>query len=140
MNMGPHSYSTDHLDSHNGVQQQCAVTSGGPYDPKFGGHLVLWDLKLIVEFPPGWTALLPSATLRHGNTRVRDGERRYSITQYISGNLFRWVRHKFRLAKNIPDAERRELDGTPEERLAFALSLYSKADELEADRVRCHNT
>lgn len=95
----------------------------------------MYDLKLIIEFPSGWTVLLPSATLRHGNTRVQDGERRYSITQYIPGSLFRWVRHRFRLAKDVPDEERAELDGTSEDRIRAAWSLFSKFDELASDRA-----
>lgn len=132
--MGPNSYSVKHVDSHNSVLQQCPVTSAGTYDHRKGGHLVLWDLKLIIEFPPGWTALLPSATLRHSNTRIQEGECRYSITQYIAGSLFRWVRHGFRLAKNVPNAEREVLDGKPEDRLEYALGLFSKFQELEMDR------
>ncbi|KAJ7838326.1 hypothetical protein B0H14DRAFT_2361731 [Mycena olivaceomarginata] len=31
----------------------CAVQALRNFDPKQGGHLVLWDLKLIIEFPAG---------------------------------------------------------------------------------------
>lgn len=133
--MGPSSTTTRHVDNLNSPLVMCGVTSLGPYDHKQGGHFVLYDLKLIIEFPSGWTALLPSATLCHGNTRIQEGERRYSITQYIPGSLFRWVRHKFRLAKNVPDEERAELDGTSEDRIRHAWSLFSKFDELEVDRA-----
>lgn len=133
-NMGPSSATTNHVDPHNGAQTFCAVTSAGPYNYKKGGHLVLYDLGLIVEFPPGWTAILPSATIRHGNTRIQKGEKRYSITQYISGNLFQWVRHKFRLAKDVPEVERAALDGDSEQRLRDAYGLFSKVGDLAKDR------
>ncbi|KAJ3869995.1 hypothetical protein EV359DRAFT_76235 [Lentinula novae-zelandiae] len=55
-----------------------------------GGHLVLWDLKLIIRFPPGATVLFPSALITHSNLPVQSGETRYSIIQYSSGGLFRW--------------------------------------------------
>lgn len=100
-----------------------------------GGHFVYYDLKLIVEFPSGWTVMLPSATLRHGNTRIQDGERRYSITQYIPGSLFHWVRHKFWLAKDVPDDERVELDGTVKDRFCEVWGLFSRVNELEKDRL-----
>lgn len=136
VNMGPQSTSTDHVDNLNSPHVMCGVTSLGPYDHKRGGHFVHYDLKLIIEFPSGWTVLLPSASLRHGNTRIQKGERRYSITQYIPGGLFRWVRHKFRLAKDVPDEERAELDGSSEDRIRQAWSLFSKFDELDGDRMR----
>lgn len=134
VNMGPMSTTTAHVDNLNSPHVMCGVTSLGPYDHKKGGHFVLYDLKLIVEFPSGWTVVLPSATLRHGNTRIQDGERRYSITQYIPGSLFRWVRHGFRLAKDVPDNERMELDGTAEDRFREAWGLFSRFEDLAKDR------
>ncbi|KZP30363.1 hypothetical protein FIBSPDRAFT_908068 [Athelia psychrophila] len=74
---------------------RCAVTALGDYDPTLGGHLILWDLKLIIEFPPGSTVLIPSAIFTHSNTAIQEGESRYSFTQYTSGGLFRWVEHGF---------------------------------------------
>lgn len=133
--MGPSATTTGHVDNLNSPSVMCACTSLGPYDHTKGGHFVYYDLKLIVEFPSGWTVILPSATLRHGNTRIQDGERRYSMTQYIPGSLFRWVRHKFRLAKDVPDAERVELDGTVEDRFREVWGLFSRVDELEKDRL-----
>lgn len=133
--MGPSSTSKSHVDNLNSPLVMCGVTSLGPYDHKKGGHFVLYDLKLIVEFPSGWTVHVPSATLQHGNTCIQKGERRYSITQYIPGGLFRWVRHKFRLSKDVPDEERAELDGTSEGRIQQAWGLFSKVSELESDRA-----
>ncbi|PBK60382.1 hypothetical protein ARMSODRAFT_990951 [Armillaria solidipes] len=69
----------------------CAITTLGRFDPRFGGHLVLWDLKLVLDFPPGSTILIPSAILRHSNTTIGRSERRYSFMQYTMGGLFRWV-------------------------------------------------
>jgi len=36
------------------------ATTYNPLDPKKGGHLILWDCGLVVEFPPGSTILIPS--------------------------------------------------------------------------------
>ncbi|KAJ8085361.1 hypothetical protein PM082_011023 [Marasmius tenuissimus] len=52
----------------------CAITAVGQFKSSEGGHLVLPDLKVIIEFPSGCTFLLPSAVLQHGNTQIQEGE------------------------------------------------------------------
>ncbi|KAF8074793.1 hypothetical protein FPV67DRAFT_1408989, partial [Lyophyllum atratum] len=68
-----------------------AVTALGDYDPTRGGHLILYSLKLIIEFPPGSMAIIPSGAVEHGNTPVGPNETCLSFTQYAAGGLFRWV-------------------------------------------------
>jgi len=92
-NIGPKACTKPHQDVMNLSWGWCAVTSLGDYDHRKGGHLVLWDLKLAVEFPPFSTILLPSAILTHSNTSIADTERRSSITQYTASGLFCWVAH-----------------------------------------------
>ncbi|KAJ7671817.1 hypothetical protein B0H14DRAFT_3102332 [Mycena olivaceomarginata] len=58
----------------------CAITALGNFDYTKGGHLILWDAKLILEFPPGTTILIPSAAIYHSNIPVAPGERRFSFT------------------------------------------------------------
>ncbi|KAJ7813184.1 hypothetical protein B0H13DRAFT_2382733 [Mycena leptocephala] len=36
-----------------------AFTSLGTYNPDYGGHMILWDLRLLICFPPGTTILIP---------------------------------------------------------------------------------
>ncbi|KAG6888718.1 hypothetical protein C0992_007677 [Termitomyces sp. T32_za158] len=48
----------------------CSVQALGSFDPTKGGHLILWDLGLYVEFPLGALILLPSATISHSNVPV----------------------------------------------------------------------
>ncbi|KAJ7831704.1 hypothetical protein B0H14DRAFT_2365041, partial [Mycena olivaceomarginata] len=43
----------------------CMVQSLGRFDTRKSGHLVLWDLKLIVEFPASALILFPLATIAH---------------------------------------------------------------------------
>ncbi|KAJ7724706.1 hypothetical protein B0H14DRAFT_2268574, partial [Mycena olivaceomarginata] len=69
----------------------CAVQSLGPFNAAKGGHLVLWDLKMVVEFPTGALILLPSATISHFNVALEVGEERISFTQFTAGGLFWWV-------------------------------------------------
>ncbi|KAJ8089791.1 hypothetical protein PM082_018367 [Marasmius tenuissimus] len=94
-NFGPQFASYAHLDSNNYAHTWCAITAFGDYNPKHGGHLILWDLGIIIEFPPGATILIPSALLLHSNTLVQSGETRYSFVQYSAGALARWIEQGF---------------------------------------------
>lgn len=111
----------------------CAVTALGKFDPTLGGHLILWDLGIAVEFPAGSTILIPSATLTHSNLPVQQGEIRMSFTQYASGGLFRFVHNGFRTEKVFAAqdpqgfAEMNELKGN---RWLESLNLFSTVDEL----------
>ncbi|KAJ6449033.1 hypothetical protein C8R47DRAFT_926704, partial [Mycena vitilis] len=60
----------------------CAITALGTFDYTKGGHLILWDCKLILEFPPGTTTLIPSTAIFHFNIPISQGEHHYSFTQY----------------------------------------------------------
>ncbi|KAE9399839.1 hypothetical protein BT96DRAFT_857967 [Gymnopus androsaceus JB14] len=90
VNFGPCTVTPPHLDAGNVAHGWCADTALGDYDPDKGGHLVLWNLKLVIRFPPGATILFPSALMTHSNIPVQDGEQRRSIVQYSAGGLFRW--------------------------------------------------
>lgn len=90
-NIGPAACTVPHKDVMNLSWGWCAVTSLGAFDHTKGGHLVLWDLELVVEFPPHSTIFIPSAVLTHSNTTIGPTERRSSITQYNSSGLFRWA-------------------------------------------------
>ncbi|KAJ7845158.1 hypothetical protein B0H14DRAFT_2358296 [Mycena olivaceomarginata] len=81
-NFGPQTVTFPHLDFANLAWGWCTITALGDFDPDKGGHLILWDLKLIVRFPPGSTILIPSALIRHSNTSIGSHEKRFSFTQY----------------------------------------------------------
>jgi hypothetical protein len=97
VNFGPRTQCFRHTDAANLPFGLCAITSLGSFDHKQGGHLILWQCRLVIEFPPGSTVLIPSAVISHCNTAIGANERRYSFTQYSSGSLFRWVQHGFKL-------------------------------------------
>ncbi|KAK0458714.1 uncharacterized protein EV420DRAFT_1620489 [Desarmillaria tabescens] len=120
-NFGPKTATFEHMDSGNLPFGWCSVTVLGRFNPKQGGHLILWDLKLVIEFPPGSTILFPSAILRHSNTPIGCGETRYSFTQYTSGGLFRWVDQGLQLMMHEHDAALRTHAG----RWAMGLGLYA---------------
>ncbi|TFK60486.1 hypothetical protein BDN72DRAFT_779344, partial [Pluteus cervinus] len=142
-NLGPRTVSLDHTDASNVGYGLCALVSLGNFDSTKGGHLVLFDLGLIVPFPSSSVALLPSGILRHGNTTIQPGEERYSIAQYCAGGLIRWVDYGYKTATALTAKKAKAkrtavlaaLNGTHEERVRDALGLFSKVDELESDRV-----
>ncbi|KAJ3730736.1 hypothetical protein C8R42DRAFT_637406 [Lentinula raphanica] len=72
-NSGPACVSWPHTDNYNLAFGWCAITALGKFDPDIGGHLILWDLGLIVRFPPGSTILIPSALLTHSNLPIQKG-------------------------------------------------------------------
>ncbi|KAF8133149.1 hypothetical protein K438DRAFT_2128737, partial [Mycena galopus ATCC 62051] len=47
-NFGPRAATRPHLDFGNLTWSWCAITALGWFDPDRGGHLILWDLKLII--------------------------------------------------------------------------------------------
>ncbi|KAG6849652.1 hypothetical protein H0H93_006573, partial [Arthromyces matolae] len=100
-NFGPNVWTYRHRDVMNCPFGWCAVQALGRFDPTKGGHLILWDLELFIEFPPGCLILLPSACISHSNTPVQSGDVRASFTQYAGGGLFRYVDHGFQTAKKF---------------------------------------
>ncbi|KAJ6463597.1 hypothetical protein C8R47DRAFT_992566 [Mycena vitilis] len=130
----------EHCDLLNLAHGLCPITSAGDYDHRKGGHLYLKQLKLILEFPSGATISIPSGCVDHGNTPIQPGETRFSITQFAAGGLFRWVAYGFQTAKSLLSQQgggaiRDSFDGVPGSRWRWALGLFSKVDELEADRA-----
>ncbi|KAJ7048103.1 hypothetical protein C8F01DRAFT_1381125 [Mycena amicta] len=84
-----------HVDFGNLAWGWCAITALGRFNPDRGGHLILWDLRLVIRFPPGSTIFIPSVLLLHSNSPIRPGETRSSFVQYSAGGLFRWIDQGF---------------------------------------------
>ncbi|KAJ7075098.1 hypothetical protein B0H15DRAFT_806410 [Mycena belliarum] len=99
-NFGPHAICARHIDFANLVWRWCAITALGFFDANLGGHIILWDLRLVIRFPPGATILIPSALVGHSNVPIQEHEYRASFTQYTAGGLFRWVRNGFKTDKD----------------------------------------
>jgi hypothetical protein len=97
VNLGPRTVTYKHRDRLNKLTGWCCITAlGDNFDDERGGHLILWDLDLVIRFPAGASIMIPSALLYHSNISIAWNETRYSLTQYTSGNLFRWVANGFR--------------------------------------------
>ncbi|KAJ3965625.1 hypothetical protein EV361DRAFT_810383 [Lentinula raphanica] len=90
-----------HRDFLNLLFGLCAILPVGSYNYQRGGHLILWDLNLFLEFPPGTVILIPSALLEHSNVSILAGEHRSSITFYSAAGLFRWCHNGFMSDKDM---------------------------------------
>jgi hypothetical protein len=111
----------------------CAVQALGPFDSTQGGHLILWDLKLVIEFPSGATILIPSATISHSNVPVQQGDERASFTQFTAGGLIRYVDNGFRTEKELAAEDPEEYERIwklKDTRWQMGLGLLSTVDEL----------
>ncbi|KAJ7718175.1 hypothetical protein B0H14DRAFT_2412564 [Mycena olivaceomarginata] len=139
-NFGPRVWTFKHRDICNLAFGWCAVQSLGPFNVAKGGHLVLWDLQMVVEFPAGALILLPSATVAHSNVVVEVGEERISFTQFTSGGLFRWVDNggctAGELEREDPD-EWERMQALKETRWETGLSYFSTVDEFLSTESTC---
>jgi hypothetical protein len=137
-NLGPRTITYAHRDSANLAFGWCAVTAFGNFNPKFGGHLILWDMEMVIEFPPGATILIPSATLRHSNTALRPGELQKSFTQYCAGGLIRWEEQGCRTAAAFKAADKRgkaAFDRESAGRWEKGVGLFSTIEELTGRKL-----
>ena len=135
-NLGQQSLSSPHTDNANLAQGWCSITPLGSFDHKKGGHLILWDFGLMIEFPAGSTVLIPSALIIHSNTSLGTGETRFCIVQYAAGGLFRWVENGFMTEENwlakASKEERQAHDNRRNSRWADGVEMFTKLDELRS--------
>ncbi|KAF8128328.1 hypothetical protein K438DRAFT_2140509, partial [Mycena galopus ATCC 62051] len=133
-NFGPRAICAPHLDFANLAWGWCAITALGNFNPDFGGHLILWDLGLVIRFPPGSTILIPSALIRHSNIPIRAHEQRSSFVQYTTGGLFRWVRNGFQTSaawsSSASCTDRAERETEDKMRWEQGLGMLSVIDDL----------
>lgn len=134
INFGRRTACIPHQDQANLAFGWCAVTALGHFDHTMGGHLVFWNLKLVVEFPAGATILFPSAVLLHSNVNVRPEETRYSFTQFSAGAFFRFIDNKYMLQEpfeaSLSEQERLEYDRENDERFPDGVQMFSIVDDV----------
>ncbi|KAF8153397.1 hypothetical protein B0H34DRAFT_800603 [Crassisporium funariophilum] len=124
-----------HCDTQNCPFGWCAITALGNFDHTQGGHLILWELKLIIEFPHACTVLIPSATITHSNIPVADGDVRVLITQYCAGSIFRYVDNGFQTDRALLEQDKKryeEAQAAKEHRWKMSLGLLSTLQGLKA--------
>ncbi|KAG6908616.1 hypothetical protein DXG01_003941 [Tephrocybe rancida] len=137
-NIGPNVWTYRHRDSLNCPFGWCGVQSMGRFDPTKGGHLILWEAGVFIEFPPGSLILIPSATISHSNIPVQPGDCRASFTQYCSGGIFRYVDNGFRtesvFAEEDP-AGYQKMCEMKESRWETGISLLSNWTDIKRQAV-----
>ncbi|KAF7305331.1 hypothetical protein HMN09_00785000 [Mycena chlorophos] len=135
LNLGPRTATWPHLDLLNLAWGWCFITALGWFDPRRSALLVLWDLKLLIEFPPGSTIAIPSAFLRHSNTSLQRNETRYSLTQFSAGGLFRYVENGFMLQDaawgRMTEAEKEAKIREDIDRFEKGLQMYTRYEKQE---------
>ena len=88
------------------------------------------------------TIIIPSALITHYNTRIAEDETRFSVTQYTSGAIFRFVEHGCMLNKDYYaslDAEgRKKSDEVDAARWKKGLAKLSCLPQLrrEAQKIK----
>ncbi|KAJ7084882.1 hypothetical protein B0H15DRAFT_951367 [Mycena belliarum] len=88
---GPHRYKTgpgvpDRLQP----GSWSVLTALGNFAPVQGGHIIFWELGLVVRFPAGACILIPAGILHYSFVKVRTGEHRYSMLQWAGAGISRW--------------------------------------------------
>jgi hypothetical protein len=138
INCGPCTIAKRHRDFCNCPGIPCAITALGDFNDELGGHLIIYPLKLIIQFPPGSTILLLSASMDHGNVRLsHKDETRTSFTQYCPGGLMRHVEWGFRTWKELPASRKARIRAGDEARLNRLLARFSNLAGLDTPTV--HN-
>ncbi|KAK7021033.1 hypothetical protein VNI00_017565 [Paramarasmius palmivorus] len=100
-NFGGNVWTYPHRDFFNWAFGWCFITALGNFDATRGGQIILWELKLIVDFPHAATIAIPSAVITHSNIPVQEGDECVSFTQYSAGPIFRWAENGCRTEKEL---------------------------------------
>ena len=109
----------------------CAIQPLGNFDYTRGGHIILWELGLIIEFPPYYLLLIPSALITHSNTPIAKGETQVSIAHWCPGGLIRYVDNRFRTEDQFCTEDPTgfaEMQAKKATRWEEGLELFSKLD------------
>lgn len=126
--------STDvHHDLMNCPFGWCSIQAVGRFDHAKGGHIIAQELRLLVEFPPNWLVLMPSATIGHGNIAIQVGETRASFTQYSPGGLFRFVDNGFQTQGELKLSNPKkfqQLMDLKATRWEMGMGMWSTMDEI----------
>ena len=90
LNLGLQTSTKPHRDSKNLVGGICAILVLGDFNHKQSGHLILHELKVVLELKQGDVVFFPSAGITHSNSSLRAGEYCYSMVQYTAGQNFNY--------------------------------------------------
>ncbi|KAK0186226.1 hypothetical protein F5146DRAFT_936945, partial [Armillaria mellea] len=104
-NFGGSVWTFKHHDILNCPYGWCTITALGRFDHRHGGHIILWELKLFIQFPHAATIFIPSATITHSNIPPAEGDSRISFMQFFAGGILRWMDNGFCTEKEMAHAD-----------------------------------
>jgi hypothetical protein len=96
INLGSQVVTEWHVDSMNLAHGLCMDVAFGDFNYREGGHVILYEPRLIVELPAGHPFIFGSGGIIHANIPIGEGETRMSVTGYAAGGHFRFVDQGFR--------------------------------------------
>ncbi|KAJ7043432.1 hypothetical protein C8F04DRAFT_943278, partial [Mycena alexandri] len=112
----------------------------GNYKHRHGGHVIFWDLGLVVAFPPGSCILIPSGLIRYSFVKVRPHETRYSLMQWAGAGIGRWFQNArctdIEFAVKATREEHAAREGRRELDQDAALSSFPRESELELNAMQ----
>ncbi|KAK7001860.1 hypothetical protein R3P38DRAFT_2381067, partial [Favolaschia claudopus] len=73
------------------------LTALGKYSAFRGGHVIFWELGLVIQFPPGSSILLPAGLIHYSFVKVDDHETRFSMLQWAGAGVRRFLDNGGRL-------------------------------------------
>jgi hypothetical protein len=133
-NFPPQAQTVPHRDSGNAPTLHCSITALGDFDSDKGGHIVLYELGMVIRFPSGSTFRLCSSSVTHANIPIQPEESRSSFVQYMAGGLARHIAYGFKSEKYLSQEERDYHASHVEERWEESLDLFSTPESLAEDR------
>ncbi|KAJ6449414.1 hypothetical protein C8R47DRAFT_1084721 [Mycena vitilis] len=98
-----------------------------------GGHIILWDLGLVITFPAGASILIPTGLVRYSFVRVRPGESRYSLLQWAGAGMGRWFENGQRTDADFGARATREEHDTREAQRRTSNATALDAFPIEGD-------
>lgn len=133
VNFGPQTICNNHRDLLNLAWGWCFILILGNFDWKKGGHIVLHDLKLILEVRPGDVVAIQSACIAHGTVPIAPSETRYSVTWYSPAGLFQWVAAGLQTMGKWEEGNKMDIPdprGNGNKRWEDGCGMYEKLDDL----------
>ncbi|KAJ7016826.1 hypothetical protein C8F04DRAFT_973077, partial [Mycena alexandri] len=112
----------------------------GHYNHRHGGHIIFWDLGLVVAFPPGSCILVPTGLIRYSFVKVRPHETRYSLVQWAGAGIRRWFQNGRRtdveFAAQATREEHAAREGSRELDQDAVLSSFPGESDLPLDTMK----
>jgi hypothetical protein len=140
LDLGPFPIALGRRLHRNAPAVPCTITNLGNFDATRGGHLILFDYGLVIEFSPNSTAQILSGCVRYANTAISGGEYRAAMTQYMSAGLSRHVAYGFRPHDALPKDEAQALAADGPSRRERVLGMLSTLSSLLTDRLALRRT